>query len=1365
MDAPTPACEGVPESEGEDTDIVNEDPPNNEAALVVKFSPPLFQRIPEVSWDVHFKEFLSVIKHVHYFQSKDTKELCVLVVFASTPSTEKAMSVLDNTYLLGKHRLATCLELDPTFDLVTTDDLDVEESLKPDMFAFGTTEAMPVVDCAFFLSEIKERRVACVKKNTDELSKLKVAKIDTKNIPLAAINKVLAQVKAEKELNNSLIKESNLRKEVFLGLLSEIEAELYHLDESLRTNEEIQSHYARFVRECKRYKKALPIFTHRQDIVKVINDNQVCVLVGETGSGKSTQLVQYLYEAGYASNGLIVCTQPRKLAAISLAEHVSKEVDERVGDTYGYLVTKGKQSANTKVLFMTDHTLLNECIADPNLSKYSCLVIDEAHERSIHTDILIAFIKRCLPNRPDLKVVITSATIDPAIFCAYFSGSIPVITVPGRTYPVEVTWGDSKKSLVETDYVTEAVTKVFDIHVSKRGHPGDILVFLTCPAEIEKACKLAHEMLKNEAVILPLHGKLQPEDQQKIFDEFPEKRKVVFSTNVAETSVTIPGIVYVIDTGLSKELCYDPQKNMNSLEIRPISKSSADQRKGRAGRTCPGECYRLFSEEDYADMRDNSVPEIMRITLAFAVIKLYEFGIADIHSFEFVESPDRKALDEAIENLKFLGAIEDGKLTTLGRKMALLPLDPNLSKVLFDAISKGIGIEAAVAVSISTLSGRVFFRPENPESQEKSANTKLPFCQASGDQMTYLHTYYQWSLQEQGDQNKWCVSNFVNAKSMRMVREIVRELSFILSDKCRIAIPRLAEIASLDRAETLLPKIFFHAFLRNVCVHLGHNVVGYWSERLPDEQLVIHRGSSLASLGSVPKYVVYERTQKTSQHFLLQVLPVREEWIQEALEAKKLPCHPAEVSLFHYFRVSSPESLTFKNLGPRLSQKLFHAYPHDRRRIVPEFSHFEVPPVFEHSKDEGMMRVFAQMQYHDEISAKISAFVEKFRKELSDETYKCGLTGNNDDVKMVIGQGGCIKSILMPGEFQAVLVRGLDRRQISSAQHELSSLGACNCNVLDDQRGIQLFVKFEDPLVAARAFEYHFTSFTCPSVRIFSYREKQDNQFHLKVEWWRRQRKDLAYINFESVFPPQYLSVHDPETGLSFVSLKKSYKVSGIRGYMTEELIRSRFLYYAPDFKGVNFSVVFLYSTPEFQETDQSISIQRDNLDTFLSQCAPSNSYYISLLQPRSSKNVLYRAFVYFSDPTVCWKMFQHFQDGSDDLLDSDDDDDDFDFDSADAVGSADSRHRPATVYKEPFRVELSLSSSVRYTEHIFSVIKPSIDKISRYFSSPATKIEVKSDKWRNTYVKITTNDNFISLSQISRGIVQSSGARSYHFY
>ena len=497
-----------------------------------------------------------------------------------------------------------------------------------------------------------------------------------------------------------------------------------------------------------------------------------------------------------------------------------------------------------------------------------------------------------------------------------------------------------------------------------------------------------------------------------------------------------------------------------------------------------------------------------------------------------MESPDRKALDEAIENLKFLGAIEDGKLTTLGRKMALLPLDPNLSKVLFDAISKGIGIEAAVAVSISTLSGRVFFRPENLESQEKSANTKLPFCQASGDQMTYLHTYYQWSLQEQGDQNKWCVSNFVNAKSMRMVREIVRELSFILSDKCRIAIPRLAEIASLDRAETLLPKIFFHAFLRNVCVHLGHNVVGYWSERLPDEQLVIHRGSSLASLGSVPKYVVYERTQKTSQHFLLQVLPVREEWIQEALKAKKLPCHPAEASLFHYFQVSSPESLTFKNLGPRLSQKLYHAYPHDRRRIVPEFSHFEVPPVFEHSKDEGTMRVFAQMQYHDEIFAKISAFVEKFRKELSDETYKCGLTGNNDDVKMVIGQGGCIKSILMPGEFQAVIVRGLDRRQISSAQHELSSLGACNYNILDDQRGIQLFVKFEDPLVAAWALEYHFTSFTCPSVRIFSYREKQDNQFHLKVEWWRRQRKDLAYINIESMFPPRYLSVHDLETGL-----------------------------------------------------------------------------------------------------------------------------------------------------------------------------------------------------------------------------------------
>ena len=1408
----------------------------NEASVIIQLSPPLLEQVSEEKWTLHFKEYLEAIKLVYYFQP-EKKAYNILVVFGTISSAKDAIESLNGSFLCGLYQMTMSLEPGSTHCIMS----HTTSGTCTAAVASRSNEAERRASA--LIAEIRGKRSQCKQKNEKEVSKLMTTKKEAKRAEKAAagprppalvgssIRVIRRRNEEEKEeMKEHLVTECNRRKEVFLWLLQEIEAQVYHFDEALalHTNEEMQLLHAKFVRECKRYDKALPIFAHRQDIMKIIRDYQVCVLVGETGSGKSTQLVQYLYEAGYASNGLIVCTQPRKLAAISLAEHVSKEVDERVGDTYGYLVTKGKQSANTKVLFMTDHTLLNECIADPNLSKYSCLVIDEAHERSIHTDILIAFIKRCLPNRPDLKVVITSATIDPTVFSAYFHGC-PIIKVPGRTYPVDIKWDPIKwekpeQPMAERDYVQASVEQVCNLRLKikqRKASRGDILVFLTCPAEIEKACKLAHERLKNEAVILPLHGKLQPEDQNKIFKDTPTgKTKVVFSTNLAETSVTIPGIVYVIDTGLSKELCYDPQKNMNSLEIRPISKSSADQRKGRAGRTCPGECYRLYPEGDYADMRDNSVPEIMRITLAFAVIKLYEFGIANIHSFEFVESPDRKALDEAIENLKFLGAIEGGKLTTLGRKMALLPLDPNLSKILFDAISKGIGIEAAVAVSISTLSGRVFFRPENSESQEESEKMKLPFCQPSGDQMTYLHTFYEWSRQKKSEQNKWCVANYVNAKSMRMVLEIVKDLSFILKGKCRTSLRLIDAIMSLDKADDLLPKIFFNAFLRNVCVYLGHNRVGYWSERLPAEQLVLYRGSSLSCLGSVPKCVVYERTQKTSQHFLLQVLPVREEWIQEAVEAKKLPCHPAEASLFMYHQVSTSESLTFTNLGPTLSLKLQQKYPYDRRNVVLDF-HFEVQPVFEHFRDQGVFRVFAQSCYHDEVQEKVTNFIDTFKKELKDESYKCGLTANTDDTKMVIGQGGCIQSILMPGEFHTIVVRGLNEDQFDKAAEELESLGDCTSKLVGDQ----LFIKYEDPSDAATALAYELTSiFHSRRIRIHNYRERYKNNFCLKVEWERRERLDFAYVNFEERLDDDIAALirhrlNRPinRSGLCFVLWRRdiedeeddtfSIRVRNVSKDTTEEQITSTLLSCLPTCADTKFSIHFIYSK-SFEETEEIYHGQKNDLDTLLSRFALKSSYDISFNRPYS-RTVMYRAFVYFDDSITCWKTFQRLLGNTNAEQEDESDKSDLDLESepedtsstvstsatpneatnseSDAIpvdsishsevntcnSSEDScsesdesdffyscedesedddeyygpdRRKSGLVQTGQYRIEPSLSSSTRYSKQVFSVIKPSIERVSHRCLSElkSTTIELqKKDRWGNTFVNVTSNNNY----------------------
>ena len=664
--------------------------------------------------------------------------------------------------------------------------------------------------------------------------------------------------------------------------------------------------------ECARFDKGLPIYAYRGCIVDTIATNQLCILIGETGSGKSTQLVQYLYDAGFGENGVIVCTQPRKVAAITLAKHVSTEMGVAVGSILGYKVgSKGKFTKQTKVLYMTDYSLLNECIKDPLLSNYSCLIIDEAHERSIHTDVLLAFIKKCLPQRQNLKVVVTSATIDESVFRHYFQlEECPVIKVPGRVYPVDIKWNALGFSVnpIERDYILDLVDLATDIH--KTEPPGDILVFLTSAAEIEQACQITSLRLKNEALVLPLHGKLQPDEQQKVFQCCLGVRKIIFATNVAETSVTIPGVKYIVDSGLAKELKFDPKKNMNSLEVSMISKSSAEQRKGRAGRTSAGKCYRMYSEDLYSTMQDMMVPEMLRVTLSHTVLKLYEFGITDILDFDFVEHPEPSALIAAIESLEFLGAVKDGKLTAVGKKMCALPIDPHFSKVLLDGIEQGVGLEAATAVAISTLGGSIFFRGGTDEMKMESDRKKISFSHPAGDQMTCLKAYFQWKSQKQSQRKKWCVDNYINYKSMCIVQDTVKELCETVTHQLHMNLPNV--IANLKDAESKIPKLYFTVFIYNIAVFLGHERAGYLNEQLPDERLFVFPGSSLCQLNPIPTVVVYEKTLKTSRHFLLQLVPVREEWIQEAISDGRLSCQPTESPVYLKHKVSS---ISHNNLG------------------------------------------------------------------------------------------------------------------------------------------------------------------------------------------------------------------------------------------------------------------------------------------------------------------------------------------------------------------------------------------------------------------------------------------------------------------
>ena len=1299
---------------------------DEKTVVIIQSSPPLLEEISEENWMDHFKEFLPDISDVCYFHPEDKDEFHIRVSFHSSSAAVNAVSALNNVHICGIYMLSLqFLELSAVLQ---------ESSLHPNRDP--SIDVDKDRDC--LLKQVRAKKKACLERSKKESAKLK-AMYPTQ------FKEVEEMAENPKQMSNLEIalEESKLRNSTFLRCCNEV---LEKLGSAEMLAGQISALCTCFDMEVKHYERGLPIYAHRPAVMEMIDTHQVSIVTG-LGSDKSTQLVQYLQEAGYAANGLIVCTQPTELAAISLAEHVSSEGNEEVGNTYGYVAAKSKRGTNTKVLYMTDHALLNECIADPTLSKYSCLVIDEAHERSIHTDILIAFIKRCLPNRQDLKVII-SATI--RHFSSYFGGPhlCPVIEVPSQTYPVKVKWSNPRGSIVDRDYVSEVVNKVLDIHVAKRGKKGDMLVFLTCPAEIERACQLAKEALKNEATVLPLHGRLQLEDQKKVFLTTERgKRKVVFST---ETSVTIPGIVYVVDTGLAKELCYDPEKNINSLELRCISKSSADQRKGMAGTVGPGECYRLFSKAEYTDMRENATPEILRISLGFAVMKLYEFGIEDIHSFEFVDTPDRRALDEAIENLKFLGAIEEGKLTKLGKKMALLPLNPNLSKVLLDAIGKGIGAAASAAVAISTLAGFVSFRSGTAEMKdERSTKKLLPFCQESGDQMTHLHAYFQWYHQGRKKGNRWCVDNNIDAKGMLVVQCMIEELRLTLKQMCDIKIPE--KITSLDKADKLLPKLFFDAFMMNMCVQLGHDQVGYWSEKLPGEEMVIHYGSSLHYLSSVPQCVVYEKTQKNSQHFLLQALPVREEWIQEAIESGKLTCHPTDNDLFQFKQVSP---VTFTNLGPTLMTRLKEKYPQDRELDIPDFIDFEVQPVFEYAEHDGTLRVFALRQYHEQLQSEIYNFAESVRKELKEESCTFG---GCDDVHIVIGSGGCVQHVLMPDNFQTVIVKGVSEILVPKVEKELMQYGECSTNVAYIRKKIWIFCKYSRPADASKALQHKFVTFYQPGVKIV-HSKNFEKLYSMKVRWCRRPRKDHATVYFSGNVHTQLADCfRDSGTitsgsGLCFKLMKENeIQISGVHANFTEGEIKQLLLINVPFCKEVDFQIFFFYDKA-FQETNESYSKSCSRFCAALAQITRKTSYYVEFEKTMPyPQRTHYTAYIHFEEAALCLKFSQYLRgnhkaevtshseaasDASSDENGSENDD----WDDHSECSFFDNLPAPL--------VELSLASSTRYSAQFFSAIVASVQLVTQklhhqYKSLPksATVEYKKQDKWGYVFVNITSND------------------------
>ncbi|WWC95470.1 hypothetical protein V866_002334 [Kwoniella sp. B9012] len=621
----------------------------------------------------------------------------------------------------------------------------------------------------------------------------------------------------------------------------------------------------RTLREQREY---LPAFAVREELMGMIRDHQVLIVIGETGSGKTTQLGQFLYEDGYCANGMIGCTQPRRVAAMSVAKRVSEEMECNLGETVGYAIRfEDCTSKDTKIKFMTDGVLLRESLNEGDLDRYSVIILDEAHERSLSTDILMGLLRKILTRRRDLKLIVTSATMNADKFSRFF-GNAATYTIPGRTFPVEIF---HSKSPCE-DYVDSAIKQVLQIHLSSP--QGDILVFMTGQEDIECTCQVIEERLEQlddppPLAVLPIYSQMPADLQAKIFSPTPDgRRKVVVATNIAETSLTVDGILYVVDAGYSKLKVYNPKVGMDALQITPISQANAGQRTGRAGRTGAGFCYRLFTETAYLnELFPNNIPEIQRTNLANTVLLLKSLGVKNLLEFDFMDPPPQENILNSMYQLWCLGALDNvGDLTPQGRKMSDFPMEPSLAKMLIVATEYQCSSEMLTIVSMLSVPS-VFYRP--PQRAEESDAAREKFFVPESDHLTLLHVYTQWK--SNGYSDAWCMKHFLHPKLMRKAREVRGQLEDIMKQQ-------KMEILSVGTDWDIVRKCITAGYFHQAARVKG---IGEYMNVRTGLPCVLHPTSALYGLGYMPDYVVYHELVLTSKQYMMCVTSVDPYWLAE----------------------------------------------------------------------------------------------------------------------------------------------------------------------------------------------------------------------------------------------------------------------------------------------------------------------------------------------------------------------------------------------------------------------------------------------------------------------------------------------------
>lgn len=668
--------------------------------------------------------------------------------------------------------------------------------------------------------------------------------------------------------------------------------------------------------ELRSVRKSLPIWPQADSIRAALQKNNVLVLTGETGSGKSTQLPQFLTNESWCT-GCIAITQPRRVAAISLARRVADEMGSLLGDKgpaakVGYSVRfDNAVGKHTKVKFLTEGMLLQEMLRDPNMSQYSAIVVDEVHERSVNVDLILGFLRNLVADKEynkarkhPLKVVVMSATADVESLVKFFgdgqssnsektvdkakspdtTSKVSTCYVEGRQYPVKTIYLPQPTQ----DWIESALKLVFQIHY-KEPLPGDILVFLTGQDTIEALEKLINDYAEGmdeqvpKLLALPLFAALPQHAQQRIFQPAPHRtRRVILATNIAETSVTVPGIRFVIDCGKSKIKQFRNKLGLESLLVKPISKSAAIQRKGRAGREAPGQCYRLYTEDAYKTMEDRTIPEILRCDLSQAILTMKARGVDDVLSFPFLDRPPREALEKALLQLLHLQALsETGEISATGLKIAKFPLTPPLGRVLVEAAAPSRDCVHDAIDIISALSvENVFLNLVTEERKEEAEEVRRELYRREGDHLTLLVTVQRYAAEDKAQRKAWCEKHYVSYRAMDSVMKIRTQLR----EQCKQQKLLSSEDTQSDSAPSeaksnAILACILRGFIANTARLMPD---GSYKTLLGNQTVAIHPSSVL--FGKKVEAIVFNEFVFTGKAWARGVSAVQLDWVSEVID-------------------------------------------------------------------------------------------------------------------------------------------------------------------------------------------------------------------------------------------------------------------------------------------------------------------------------------------------------------------------------------------------------------------------------------------------------------------------------------------------